>query len=83
MMKLANDWTDIAKRAWSMRFMYLLAIFGAVEAALPFLIDGFEIPSKISGLLTLVITMAAMGARLIYQSGLSKPKEDPEQEPWI
>lgn len=82
MLKLADDWLDIAKRAWSMRWMYLLAVFGALEAAVPFFVQGFSLSPVTSGGITLTITLAAMGSRLVYQSGLSKPKGD-DEEPWI
>lgn len=83
-MQLASDWKEIAKRAWSMRLMYLLAAFGAMEAALPFIIEGFEIPSKVSGFLTLGVTAAAMLSRLVYQRGISKPKAAAtEEDHWI
>lgn len=76
-MQLDAQWKDIAKRGWSMRFMYLAAAFGVLQAALPYLLDGFEIPPTWAGLITMTIVAGGMWSRLIYQRGLGQKKGEP------
>jgi hypothetical protein len=78
-MKLARNWRDILLRAWSTRFMVLAAVFGALEAAMPYLQGTIPVSQGVFALLTSLATLAAFVSRIVYQEGLSAP--DPEPEP--
>jgi hypothetical protein len=82
-MKLIDNWKEIARDAYSMRWLYLLSIVAGIEVALPFFLSGFMVPPIWSGLLTLVIAIAAMVGRITYQSHLTRPKPQVEEEPWV
>lgn len=62
---LDDDWLLILKKAWSIRLMILAGLLSGIEVALPFFIDDF--PRGIAAGISLVITFAALVARIIVQ----------------
>ena len=62
---LLPDWKKVAKKAWSMRLMYVTAALTGAEAILPFLDDALA-PRPLS-LVTLAVVTLAMFARLYAQ----------------
>ncbi len=68
MMHLYDNWRDILKKAWSVRFMLLAGVLSAVEVALPFFEDHF--PRGIFAALSGLAVGAAFIARLVAQKDL-------------
>ena len=68
MMQLYPNWKEIARRAWSIRFLVLAGILSGLEVILPFFSD--EIPRNLFAILSFVAVSAAFVARLIAQKGL-------------
>lgn len=64
-MKLYDNWTEIVRKAWSIRFMLLAGILSGVEVALPFFADHF--PRGVFAMLSGVSVGAAFVARLVAQ----------------
>lgn len=60
-----SDWRKIAKKAWSMRLLYLAGILSAVEVVLPLFTD--VVPRGVFVGLSLVVIPAAMVARVTAQ----------------
>lgn len=68
-MKLYENWLEILRKAWSVRFMLLAALFTGVEAALPVLqpvVDG-HVPPGLFAALSGLATAAALVARIVAQ----------------
>ena len=68
MMYLYPNWKEIARRAWSIRFLVLAGILSGLEVILPFFSD--EIPRNLFAILSFVAVSAAFVARLVVQKGL-------------
>ena len=64
-MKLYDNWKDILKRAWSIRFMVLAAVLSGIEVILPFFNE--SIPKNIFAALSFICVSAAFVARLVAQ----------------
>ena len=64
-MKLYDNWKDIVKRAWSIRFIILAGMLSGCEVVLPFFSD--SIPDKLFAVLSFVFVAAAFVARLVAQ----------------
>ena len=69
-MKLIDDAGKIARHAWSMRMIYASVILGAIDVAMPFLAP--EQPSRVFGVLSVAVGIAAGVARVVSQPGLHK-----------
>lgn len=67
-MKLIGDAARIARRAWSMRLIYASVVLGAIDMALPYFAP--EKPSRLFGLLSVVVGIGAGVARLVAQPKL-------------
>lgn len=70
-MRLHHDWRRILRKAWSVRWMALAAIFSCLEAALPFFDGVLPIPPGVFGALTGLAVALAFVARFIAQKGYS------------
>ncbi len=64
-MNLIEDAARIARRAWSMRLIYVSILLGACDMAMPYFAP--EKPSRAFGALALLVTAAAGVARLVAQ----------------
>lgn len=67
-MELYDNWRDILKRAWSIRFMIIAGVLSGVEVALPFFEPMF--PQGVFAALSAISVGAAFIARLIAQKDL-------------
>ena len=67
-MKLYDNWQDILKRAWSIRFMVLAGFFGICEELLPLYSDHFNRLQFAS--LQIACIVAAGLSRLVQQKEL-------------
>lgn len=68
MMRLADDWKVILRRAWSVRLMLLAGVLSAAEAVVPFFSD--VIDRRVFALLLAGLTFSALVARIVAQRGL-------------
>lgn len=64
-MKVIEDWKAVLKRAWSMKLAFLIALFGAAQAALPYF--GDFLPQTLMGSLTAALALLLAAARLLDQ----------------
>lgn len=67
-MKLADDWKDVLRKAWSIRLMLLAGVLSGVEIVLPLFADA--IPRGAFAALSGVSVAAAFVARLMAQKDL-------------
>ena len=67
-MKLYDNWKEILRRSWSLRFIILAGILSGCEVALPLIGDNF--PQGILAALSAFFTCAAFVARLVAQKGI-------------
>lgn len=66
--QLRTDWTNILKKAWSIRLGALAALFSGAEVVIPLFADAF--PRNIFAVLSFVAVAGAMWARLVAQRNL-------------
>ena len=67
-MKFYDNWKEILRRSWSLRFIILAGILSGCEAVLPFFSE--DIPKDIFAILSLILISAAFVARLVVQKGI-------------
>ena len=67
-MKLYDNWKDIVRRAWSVRFMIIAGLLSGAEVALPYF-QGV-LPSGTFAALSGIFVGAAFVARLVAQKEL-------------
>ena len=65
---LIPNWKRVAKKAWSVRLMYLASILTACEAVLPVISDA--VPKGWFAMLTFVVVMGALPTRFLVQKEL-------------
>jgi hypothetical protein len=64
-MKLYDNWKQIIKKAWSVRFMVIAGLLSAVEVIFPFFADA--LPRGLFAALSGLFVGAAFVARLVAQ----------------
>jgi hypothetical protein len=64
-MHLYENWKDIVKKAWSIRFIVLAGVLSGIEVILPFFSD--SIPHGLFALLSFSAVSAAFVARIVAQ----------------
>ena len=67
-MQLYDNWKEIARRAWSVRFLVLAGVLSGLEVILPFFSE--DIPRNLFAVLSFFAVAAAFVARLVVQKGL-------------
>lgn len=67
-MKLYDNWKEIMRRSWSLRFIILAGILSGIEVVLPFFSD--DIPRNLFAVLSFLAVAAAFVARLVAQRGI-------------
>lgn len=67
-MRFYDNWREIMRRSWSLRFIIVAGLLSGIEVALPLLGDRFE-PGIFAGL-SAVFTALAFIARLVAQKGI-------------
>jgi hypothetical protein len=63
-----DNWKEILRRSWSLRFIILAGILSGLEVILPFFSE--EIPRNVFALLSFMAVSAAFVARLVAQKGI-------------
>lgn len=69
---LKDNWKDIATKAWSFLLWSASVLCMIFEQALPFLQDWLPVPPHIFGILSGVLGVAGLYARLVVQHSLPK-----------
>lgn len=64
-MKLYDNWKEILRKAWSIRFLAMAGLLSGAEVILPLFHD--DIPKNIFATLSMVFVTAAFVARLVAQ----------------
>lgn len=65
---LYDNWREILRRSWSLRFIILAGLLSGLEVALPLV--GDQIPSGLFAGLSAACTALAFMARLVAQKGI-------------
>lgn len=75
-MNLIPDWSEVLRKAWSVKFNMLAAVLAAAEVAMPILQAGFEplqvIPTGTLATLAGLVSGGAIVARVLAQQELTK-----------
>lgn len=64
-MKLHENWREILKKAWSIRFGILATIFALMQVVVPIYVD--DLPKHLFAVLTGVATVGVIVSRLVWQ----------------
>ena len=64
-MKLYDNWKEILRKAWSIRFLVIAGLLSGAEVILPLFHE--DIPKNIFAILSMVFVSAAFVARLVAQ----------------
>lgn len=64
-MKLYDNWKEILRKAWSIRFLAMAGLLSGAEVILPLFHD--DIPKNIFAALSMVFVTLAFVARLVAQ----------------
>ena len=67
-MQLYDNWKEILKRSWSLRFIILAGLLSGAEVALPLFAD--SIPRNLFAALSFLCVCLAFVARLVAQRGI-------------
>lgn len=67
-MKLYDNWREILRRSWSIRFILLAGVLSGLEVILPFYADAM--PRHIFATLSFACVCGAFVARLVAQRGI-------------
>ena len=67
-MKLLEDWKEILRKAWSVRFIVLAGVLSGIEVILPFFADA--IPRGVFAILSFAAVSAAFVSRIVAQKDL-------------
>jgi hypothetical protein len=67
-MKLYDNWQEILRKAWSIRFIVLAGILSGIEVILPFFAD--SIPRGIFALMSFMAVSAAFVSRIVAQKNI-------------
>lgn len=73
-MKLVPNWRDILKKAWSVRWMYLVTLLAGIEVILPLFQDVFAASLArrvLFAALTLLAILLGIVSRVIEQKEIS------------
>lgn len=71
-MTFYENWREILKKAWSVRFIVLAAVLSGIEVALPSLQPLFttQIPQGTFAALSGLVSAGALFARVVVQDGV-------------
>lgn len=73
-MQLVEDWDQILKKAWSVKFSILAALLGGVEVAVQF-VKPAGIPDGVFAGFAALVSVGATVARVLQQQELSGAKD--------
>jgi len=64
-MKLYDNWKEILRKAWSIRFLVLAGVLSGIEIILPMFAEQF--PRNVFAALSFIFVAAAFVSRLVAQ----------------
>lgn len=64
-MKLYDNWKEIVRKAWSIRFMLIAGVLSGIEIVLPMFAEQF--PRNTFAILTFIFVAAAFVSRIVAQ----------------
>jgi hypothetical protein len=64
-MKLYDNWKEILRKAWSIRFMVIAAVLSGIEIVLPLFAEQF--PRSVFATLSFIFVGAAFVSRIVAQ----------------
>lgn len=67
-MRLYDNWREIMRRSWSLRFIILAGLLSGCEIVLPLFAD--QLPRNLFAVLSFAAVSAAFIARLVAQKGI-------------
>ena len=67
-MRLYDNWREIMRRSWSLRFIILAGLLSGGEIVLPLFAD--QLPRNLFAVLSFAAVSAAFIARLVAQKGI-------------
>ena len=67
-MRIKSNWRDILRRAWSVRFMVLAAVFDGLAAVWFVMVD--TVPTASFMMIGVALNVAGVLARIVKQEGL-------------
>jgi hypothetical protein len=67
-MKLYDNWKEILKQAWSIRFIVLAGVLSGIEVILPFFAD--SMPRGVFSLLSFFAVSGAFISRIVAQKNV-------------
>ena len=67
-MRLYDNYREILRRSWSLRFILLAGVLSGIEVILPFFSE--DIPRNLFAVLSFFAVAAAFVARLVAQKGI-------------
>ena len=67
-MTLLEDWKEVLRKAWSIRFIVLAGVLSGIEVILPFFADA--IPRGVFAILSFAAVSAAFVSRIVAQKDL-------------
>lgn len=67
-MKLLDNWRDVLRKAWSIKFMILAALMSGAEVVMGILQPSNTLPPGVFAALAGVVTSLALVARLMAQN---------------
>lgn len=70
-MKLATNWREVLRHAWSIRLIIMAGLLSGAEAALPYM-GALPIAPGVFAVLSLLVTGGAFVARLVAQPSVSE-----------
>lgn len=70
-MRLVSNWTDVLKRAWSVRFIVLGGALNGIAAVFPEIVGQLGLSPSMVMATTAFVSAVATLARVIRQEGLS------------
>lgn len=68
-MRLYDNWRELIRRTWSIRFIVIAGVLSGCEVILPIIGDRYFEPGVLAAL-SFVFVCAAFIARLVVQKGL-------------
>lgn len=71
-MKLASNWRDILRRAWSIRLIVLAGVLSGAEVLLGIFADNPPIPRGTFAAISGFVTMGAFVARIVAQKDVGE-----------
>ena len=78
-MRLLDNWREVFRKAWSIKFMLLAGLLSGVEVVMSILQPSNTLPPGVFAALAGVVTSLALVARLMAQNEADHDADDPQK----